>query len=222
VLAIPPKRFDRRVITFLTEPEIDALLAAPERTTWTGRRDHALLVLAVQAGLRASELTGLCCGDVHLGTGAHLTVRGKGRKERVAPLTNHTRGVLRAWLDERDGRASEPVFPTARGGRLSRDALERRLSKHLALAGQGCPTLAAKPVTMHVLRHTAAMRLLHADIDSTVIALWLGHESVDTTKIYLHADLELRQKAIARTTPPTTEPGRYRPPDTLLAFLEGL
>jgi integrase/recombinase XerD len=222
VLAIPPKRFDRCVVTFLTEPEIDALLSAPDQHTWTARRDHALLALAAQTGLRASELTGLCCGDVHLGTGAHVSAHGKGRRERITPLTNHTRTVLRAWLAERDGMPSDPLFPTAQGGRLSRDALERRLSKYLAIAGKRCPTLAAKTVSMHTLRHTAAMRLLHAGVDSTVIALWLGHQSVDTTKIYLHADLELKQKAIARTTPPDSKPGRYRPPDNLLAFLQNL
>jgi integrase/recombinase XerD len=222
VLAIPPKRFDRRVVTFLTEPEIDALLAAPDQHTWTGRRDHALLALAAQTGLRASELTGLCSSDVHLGTGAHVSVHGKGRRERITPLTNHTRTVLRAWLAERDGLPGDPVFPTAQGGRLSRDALERRLSKYLTIAGKRCQTLAAKRVSMHTLRHAAAMRLLHAGVDSTVIALWLGHQSVDTTKIYLHADLELKQRAIARTTPPSSKPGRYRPPDVLLAFLEAL
>jgi integrase/recombinase XerD len=178
--------------------------------------------LSHQNHLRASELTGLRCSDVHLGTGAHVSVHGKGRGERITPLTNHTRTVLRAWLAERDGMPSHPLFPTGQGGRLSRDALERRLSKYLAIAGKRCPTLAAKTVSMHTLRHTAAMRLLRAGVDSTVIALWLGHQSVDTTKIYLHADLELEQKAIARTTPPDSKPGRYRPPDNLLAFLQNL
>jgi integrase/recombinase XerD len=149
-------------------------------------------------------------------------MRSKGRRERITPLTNHSRTVLRAWLTERDGLPSDPVFPTAQGPSLSRDALERRLAKHLAIAGKACSTLAAKTVSMHTLRHTAAMRLLHAGVDSAVIALWLGHQSVDTTKIYLHADLELKQKAIARTTPPDSKPGRYRPPDNLLAFLQNL
>lgn len=222
VLAIPPKRFDRALVTFLTEPEIDALLASPDRSTWTGRRDHALLLLAVQTGLRASELTGLTRGDVHLGTAAHLSCHGKGRKDRITPLTRPTAAALRVWLAERRGQPAEPLFPTSRGRRLSRDAVERRLAIYQARAAGACPSLADKKITPHVLRHTAAMRLLHAGVDTTVIALWLGHEAVDTTQIYLHADLALKERALARTTPPTSTPGRYRPPDTLLAFLENL
>jgi integrase/recombinase XerD len=222
VLAIPPKRPDRALVTFLADPEIDALLAAPDRTTWTGRRDHALLVLAIQTGLRASELTGLRRRDVHLATGPHISCHGKGRKDRITPLIPTTVTVLKVWLAERAGNRDDPLFPTIRGQRLSRDGLERRLTKHIGIATQRCPTLREKNVTPHTLRHTAAMRLLHAGVDTTVIALWLGHERVDTTQIYLHADLALKERAIARTTPPDTRPGRYRPPDTLLAFLETL
>jgi len=222
VLAIPPKRFDRALVTFLDEGEVDALLDAPDRSTWTGRRDHALLVVAIQTGLRASELTGLNRGDLHLATGAHLSCRGKGRKERITPLTAVTVAVLRTWLDERGGQPDQPLFPTIRGGRLSRDGLDRRLTKYIGIAAARCPSLQQKRITPHALRHTAAMRLLHAGVDTTVIALWLGHERVDTTQIYLHADLALKERAIARTTPPDTPPGRYRPPDTLLAFLEAL
>jgi integrase/recombinase XerD len=222
VLAIPPKRFDRALVTFLDGGEIDALLDAPDRTTWTGRRDHALLLVAIQTGLRASELTGLNCGDVQLGTGAHLSCHGKGRKDRITPLIVVSVAVLRTWLRERAGRPDDPLFPTIRGGRLSRDGLERRLSKHIGIAAERSPSLLEKKITPHALRHTAAMRLLHAGVDTTVIALWLGHERVDTTQIYLHADLALKERAIARTTPPDTPPGRYRPPDTLLAFLEAL
>jgi integrase/recombinase XerD len=221
VLAIPPKRFERALVTFLDKREIDALLEAPDRTTWTGRRDHALLLVAIQTGLRAAELTGLKCGDVHLANGAHLSCRGKGRKERISPLTAVTVAVLRTWLQERAGQPEEPLFPTVRGGRLSRDGLERRLSKYIAIAAQRCPSLRDKRITPHALRHTAAMRLLQAGVDTTVIALWLGHERTDTTQIYLHADLALKERAITRTTPPDTPPG-YRPPDTLLAFLEAL
>lgn len=222
VLAIPPKRSDRTLITFLTEEEIDALLAAPDRSTWTGRRDHTLLLLAVQTGLRASELTSLSCGDVHTDAGAHISCLGKGRKQRITPLTRPTLAVLRTWLSERAGQLTDPLFPTSRDGRLSRDALERRLAKHATTAGRVCPSLTEKKITLHVLRHTTAMRLLHAGVDTSVIALWLGHERIETTQIYLHADLALKEQALARTTPPNTTPGRYRPPDPILAFLQSL
>jgi len=222
VLSIPPKRFERSLVCFLTEPEIDALLAASDRTTWTGRRDHALLLTAAQTGLRASELTGLACADVHLGAGAHVSCQGKGRKQRITPLTAQTVAVLRIWLTERAGQPADPLFPTRTGRTLSRDAIERRLTKHAASAAAACPSLAEKKITPHVLRHTAAMRLLQAGVDTSVIALWLGHEQIQTTQIYLHADLTLKEKALARTTPPGTKPGRYQPPDTILAFLQAL
>lgn len=222
VLAIPPKRFDRRLVTFLTEAELDALLAAPARTTWTGRRDHALLGLAAQTGLRASELIGLRRADVHLGAGAHVSCLGKGRKLRITPLTSGIVAVMRVWLAERAGQSEEPVFPTQTGKVLSRDALEHRLAKYVEIAARTCPSVGQKTVTMHVLRHTAAMRLLRAGIDTSVIALWLGHEQIETTQIYLHADLEIKERALAKTTPANITPGRYRPPDKLLAFLEAL
>jgi integrase/recombinase XerD len=222
VLAIPLKRADRAIVTFLDQSEIEALLDAADRSTWTGRRDHALLVLAIQTGLRASELTGLRCRDVQLTTGPHVRCTGKGRKSRITPLTPTTTAVLEVWLAERAGGPDEPAFPTARGGRLTRDALDHRITKYIEIATECCPTLHEKRVTPHTLRHTAAMRLLQAGVDTTVIALWLGHERVDTTQIYLHADLALKERAIARTTPPDTRPGRYKPPDTLLAFLQAL
>ena len=222
VLAIPPKRHDRAVVSFLDGEEIDALLAAPDTGRWIGRRDHALLVLAVQTGLRVSELTGLDCGDIHLGTGAHLRCMGKGRKERCIPLTTQTIAVLTAWLRERRGQPADPMFPTSRGRRLSRDAVALLVTKHVDVAREHCPSLGTKPVTPHVLRHSTAMRLLHAGVDTTVIALWLGHEKVDTVQLYLHADLTLKERALARTAPLDARPGRYRPPDTLLAYLEGL
>jgi site-specific recombinase XerD len=222
VLAIPPKRFDRRLVTFLTEPEVEALLAAPDRSTWTGRRDYTWLVLAVQTGQRASELIGARCADVHLGVGAHVSCLGKGRKHRITPLTAPVVAVLRTWLDERRGHAHEPIFPTRKGKTLSRDALERRLATYVTRASRTCASLHEKAVTLHVLRHTAAMRLLHAGVDTSVIALWLGHEQVETTQIYLHADLALKERALARTTPVQSSPGRYEPSDALLAFLEAL
>jgi integrase/recombinase XerD len=190
--------------------------------TWTGRRDHAIIILLAQTGLRASELTGLVCGDIHLGTGGHVTTTGKGRKQRMTPLTKETVAVLRAWLAERGSSPDEPLFPTSTGRPLSRKALARRIAKHVACAAERCPSLTAKTITPHVLRHTAAMRLLHAGVDTTVIALWLGHEQVETTQMYLHADLALKERALARTKPLDSKPGRYRPSDALLRFLDGL
>jgi site-specific recombinase XerD len=222
VLAIPPKRYDKALVTYLTEPELAALLAAPDRSTWAGRRDHALILLAAQTGLRVSELTGLTTSDVHLGAGAHVSCHGKGRKDRITPLTTGTIAVLRTWMAERGGQPGQPLFPARTGDRLSRDAIERRLTRHTATAAATCPSLKTKNVTAHTLRHTTAMRLLHAGTDTSVIALWLGHEQTDTTQIYLHADLAIKEKALARTTPPDTRPGRYKPPDQLLAFLEAL
>jgi integrase/recombinase XerD len=223
VLAIPTKRCERKLVSWLTEPEVDALLAAPERATWTGRRDHALLLLAIQTGLRISELTGLTIADVNLGAGAHVHCLGKGRKERATPLTPLTVRVLRVWLAERRGAPSDPLFPTNTGTRLSHDAIEHRLARHVATARVTCGSLRSKRVGMHTLRHSAAMRLLESGTDVTVIALWLGHEQPSTTAhIYLHADMTQKERAIARVTPPGTTPGRYRPPDTLLAFLDTL
>jgi integrase/recombinase XerD len=222
VLAIPSKRHQQTLVCFLTAPEVDALLAAPDRTSWYGRRDHTLLALTVQTGLRVSELTSLSRADLHLGTGAYVRCLGKGRKQRVTPLTSQTVAVLTQWLRERAGNPIDPLFPSRRGRPLSTDAITWLLTKHVAAAAAHCPSLTSKNVTPHVLRHTAAMRLLQAGVDTSVIALWLGHESVQTTQIYLHADLALKELALARTAPPNTAPGRYRPPDRLLAFLEAL
>jgi integrase/recombinase XerD len=222
VLAIPPQRFDKALITYLTEEEITALLTAPDQGTWTGRRDHALLMLACQTGLRATELTNLTVGDVHLGTGAHISCLGKGRKQRITPLTAATAAVLGGWLTARGGLPSDPLFVTRRGTSLSRDALERRIAKYAALAALSCPPLREKKVSPHVLRHSAAMRLLNAGVDTTVIALWMGHENIATTQVYIHADLALKERAIARTAPQDTPPGRYQPPDAVLAFLDSL
>jgi integrase/recombinase XerD len=222
VLAMPPKRYDRKLVSFLSETEVAALVDAPGTTTWTGRRDRALLLVAAQTGLRISELIGLTCGDVALGHGAHVSCHGKGRKDRVTPLTSVTVKVLRAWTAERAGAATDPLFPTRTGSALSRDAIEHRIALHTATATAACPSLRSNQVSAHVLRHSAAMRLLEAGVDTTVIALWLGHEQVDTTAIYLHADLTIKERALARTTPTGVKPGRYRPPDSLLAFLEAL
>ena len=222
VIAVPTKRFDRAIVTYLTPDEVDALLAAPDRDRWIGRRDHALLTVAIQTGLRVTELTTLRCQDAYLGTGPHVQVTGKGRKQRATPLTSQTVAVLRQWLKERAGQPEEPLFPTSRGRQLSRDAIALLIHNHAATASHACPTLKTKKVSPHTLRHAAAMNLLHAGVDSTVIALWLGHESVEATQIYLHADMAIKERALARTTPPDSAPGRYRPPDRLLAFLEAL
>jgi site-specific recombinase XerD len=222
VLAIPSKRHDSKDIDYLQPVEVDALLAAPDRHTWLGRRDHALLVLVIQTGLRVSEVTGLNCGNLELGSGAHVKCHGKGRKERATPLTTQTVAVLRVWSKERAGGPTDPLFPTSRGRSLSSDAVQWLVAKYAKIATHDCPSIATKAVSPHVLRHTCAMNFLHAGVDIAVIALWLGHESTQTTQIYLHADMGLKEQALARTTPPNTEPGRYRPPDHLLAFLEGL
>jgi integrase/recombinase XerD len=222
VLAIPAKRADKALVTWLTEEEVTALLAAPDRATRAGRRDHAMLHLAVITGLRVSELTALTRSDLHLGAGPHVTCHGKGRKQRATPITATAVTNLREWLRELPGQPAQPLFPGRSGSPLSRDAVERRLSLHAATATARCPSLAGKKISPHVLRHTAAMRLLHAGVEVSVIALWLGHEQTETAGIYLHADLALKEKALARTTPPGTSPGRYRPPDPLLAFLENL
>ena len=222
VLAIPPARFQKSTVSYLTPGEAEALLAAPDRARWAGRRDHALLALAVQTGLRVSELTTLTRSDVHLGPGPHVRCTGKGRKERCTPLTTQVARTLRAWLAERGGGPDSPVFPTSRGQPLSRDAVELLVSRHAKTAQVTCSTLRSKTVSPHVLRHTAAMALLHAGTDITVIALWLGHERAETAQIYIHADQTIKQRALDRTTPPGIRPGRYRPPDKLLAFLEQL
>lgn len=222
VLAIPAKRFARKLVGFLSRTEVDALLAAPDQRAWSGRRDHALLLLAVQTGLRLSELIGLRHDDVHLGTGAHVRVIGKGRKERCTPLSKDTRAVLAAWMLEPQRAADQPLFPNARGGRLSAHGVHYLLHKHVAAATINCSSLKNKRVSPHVLRHTTAMDLLQDGIDPSMIALWLGHESIETTQIYLDANLALKQQVLDKTVPPKGKPGRYRPDDRLLAFLKSL
>jgi integrase/recombinase XerD len=222
VLAMPSKRHVRRPIEFLTEDEIEALLAAPDQATWTGRRDRALLLLAVQTGLRAAELLGLRCQDIALGRGAHVRCLGKGRKLRCTPLRADTVTVLRSWLRERQGEPADPAFPSVRGTALSHDALQYLLAGHLTTAQRQCPSLTRKRVTPHVLRHTAAMTLLQHGADRSTIALFLGHESIETTSIYVHADPKLKEEALAKTVPTHLRSRRYRPTDRLLAFLEGL
>lgn len=222
VLAIPAKRFDKAIVGFLTAAEIDALVDAPDLSRWEGRRDRALLLLDTQTGLRVSELTGLTCSDVCLGTGAHVRCEGKGRKQRAVPLTADTEAVLANWLVERNGLRDEPLFPTRTGRRLSSDAVERLVRKHATTAAVAQPSITTKTITPHTLRHSAAMALLHAGVDTAVIALWLGHADIRSTHVYLHADMTIKQRALDLTTPTTAKPGRYKPPDSLLAFLESL
>ncbi len=222
VLAIPAKRTDRGPISYLTRPEIDALLAAPDRTTRLGRRDHALLALTVQTGLRVSEVCGLQRLSITLGTGAHVTCTGKGRKQRATPLTPDTATIIGEWLTGTTGSPSGPLFPGPAGRPLTRDAIRRAVDRHVTTAARSCPTLATKRVSPHVLRHSAAMELLDAGVDAAVIALWLGHESIRTTDIYLHADMGIKERALARLAPTPHAAARYRPPDTLIAFLEAL
>jgi site-specific recombinase XerD len=222
VLSIPQKRFDRTIVSFLTKAEVEAILAVPTRDTWIGRRDHALLSLAVQTGLRVAELTGLRRRDLVLTTGPHVRCHGKGRKQRSTPLTAQSASALREWLRANDTHPDSPLFPTRAGTRLSTDAVEWLLRKYVTAAVGDCPSLATRTVTPHVLRHTAAMFLREAGVDISTIALWLGHESIASTQIYLHADLAVKQRALERTTPPGVAATRYRPPDTLLAFLDAL
>ena len=222
ILAMPPKRHEKRAIDYLLRAEIEALIAAPDLSSWHGRRDRALLALALQTGLRVSELIGLSRGDIVLGAGAHVRCMGKGRKERATPIRKDSVKMLRDWLTERGGAETDPVFVRNRNQRLSRDAVEKIVRRHVQAASVRCPSLKKKRVTPHVLRHSAAMQLLQNGVDRTVIALWLGHESVETTQMYIHADIQLKEKAMARTRPIKAPPGRYQPGDKLLAFLEAL
>jgi site-specific recombinase XerD len=222
VLAIPQKRYDKAAASFLEPAEVEALLNAPDLARWEGRRDRALIAVAAQTGLRLSELTGLRCGDAMLSAGASVRCTGKGRKQRAVPLTAATAAIVRVWLQERGGLGDDPLFPTRTGRRLSDDAVEARIAIYKKAAAQRCPSLAAKKLTPHTLRHTAAMALLREGVDTAVIALWLGHADIRSTDAYLHADMSIKERALARLTPPSAKPGRYRPPDHLLAFLENL
>ena len=222
VLAIPNKRHSRSLVDFLTQPEIRALLAAPDQKTWLGRRDHALLLTLIQTGLRLSEATSLRQSNISLGSGAHVRCYGKGRKERCTPLAKPTVRVLAAWVKEQGKDGSKILFPSQRRGPLSSDSVQYLVKRYAAVARKTCISLSRKLISPHVLRHTAAMELLQGGVDRAIIALWLGHESVETTQIYLDADLALKQKALAKTTPINGKRGSYRPDDKLLSFLKSL
>lgn len=222
ILAMPGKRYVRRTVDFINRTEMEALLSTPDQSTWIGRRDRAILLLALQTGLRVSELINLRCRDIALGTGAHISCEGKGRKQRCTPLRRDTVKTIGAWLKERAATDDDPVFTTIRGDRLSRDAVEHIVQKYALAASKACASLIGKKVSPHVLRHSTAMELLQSGVDQSVIALWLGHESVETTQIYMHADMRLKEKALARVNPTKSRPARYRPDDALLSFLESL
>jgi len=222
VLSIPNKRHERSTVEFLTEQETAAIIAAPDPATWIGRRDRTLLLVAVQSGLRNTELRSLRRRDVALGVGSHLRCSGKGRKTRSTPLRRDVAIALEAWLVEQAAGPDASVFPSSRGGILSSDALQRLVARHAAAASTTCSSLAGRTITPHTLRHTAAMDLLRRGVDLTVIALWLGHESIETTQIYLHADMRLKERALAHADPLGAEPTRFRPSDSLLAFLKSL
>ncbi len=222
VLAIPYKRLTRRLVSYLTRLEVEAILGSVDKSSWVGRRNHAMLLLAVQTGLRLSEITALQQKDVVLGHGAHVRCEGKGRKERCTPLAKPTVAVLKAWINEQRCDESHFLFPSSNGGRLSADAVQHALATNVAAARHKCPSLGKKRVTPHVLRHTAAMELLQAGVDRALIAIWLGHESVDTTQVYFDADLQLKKSVLDKITPIQNRPGRYRPDDKLLSYLKGL
>jgi integrase/recombinase XerD len=222
VLAIPTKRSSKRLVEFLNEQETAALLATPDLSTWIGRRDHTLLLVAAQTGLRNSELRGLRGRDVELGVGAYLRCTGKGRKTRCTPLRADVVAALRHWLAEQTPRADDPVFPSLRGGVLSADALQRLVNRHVQAASTTCVSLRGRTITPHTLRHSAAMALLQHGVDLAVIALWLGHESIETTQQYLHADMQLKERALGYSDPAQSPPSRFQPEDSLLAFLKAL
>jgi site-specific recombinase XerD len=222
ILAIPTKRHERKPVDFLTDEETTALVAAPDRNTWIGRRDHTLLLVATESGLRSAELRSLRRRDVGLGTGAHVRCFGKGRKTRCTPLRREVTAAVESWLTECGSGPDEPVFPSSRGGFLSADALQRLVARHVATASAKCSSLAGHSITPHTLRHTTAMALLRRGVDQTVIALWLGHESTETTQVYLHADMRLKERALGHSAPRGAPPSRFKPPDPLLVFLQSL
>lgn len=222
IRSIPQKRHQKKTIEFLNREEIEALVAAPDTSTWLGRRDRAMLIVFVQTGLRVSELTSLRRDSIVLGPSAHLRCEGKGRKHRCIPLRRDTLEAINSWIDEQQPHPTAPLFPSSRGGRLSTDAAERLVERHARSAVAGCSSIAEKRVTPHVLRHSAAMALRERGVDLSVIALWLGHESIETTQMYLHADIRMKERALARTDPLAAQSGRFKPSDDLMAFLESL
>src|SRR5580704_5277581 len=222
VLAIPMKRFDRRVLGFLSRDEITAIIAAPDCTTWAGRRDHAMLATFYNTGARVSEIADACVSDLSIDRRRCLRVHGKGRKERVVPLWPSTCRILLSWLRETKANSDAPIFPARGGGRISRSGIEDRLASAVATAISSHPSLRARRISPHTLRHTTAMHLLQSGVDVTVIALWLGHESPATTHMYIGADIAMKKRALDRLVEPRARTKRLAPSDALLAFLDGL
>ena len=222
ILAIPAKRADHCLVGYLTREEMQAVLAAPDRTKWMGRRDHALLLTFYNTGARLSEVTGLKRGDVRFGTRTFVHLHGKGRKEREVPLWANTARILKKWFEEDPPVPGDVVFPSNRGGPLSADSVSHILHLAVRTASARSPSLAKKRITPHVIRHTTAMHLLQSGVDISVIALWLGHESIETTHIYVEADLATKERALDRLAPAGGNPRRFKPSDPLLNFLSAL
>jgi len=222
ILSIPHKKHDYPVVQYLTSSEIDALLATPDRTTWLGRRDYALILLAIRTGLRVSEIINLHWHDITLGPVSHVHCVGKGRKERVTPITKNTAAILKLWLDENKSQNESLVFTSARKGKLSIDGFSYILRKYINLASDSCVTLKRKRISPHSLRHTAAMQLLEAGVDTMIIAIWLGHESIESTQVYIKADLKMKENALSKTKDPKIKSLRYKPTDSLMKFLKSL
>jgi len=222
ITAIPVKKQTKPDMTFLTSKETQVFLTAIDTTTWTGRRDHTMFTLAAQTGLRLSELTSLTIESIHLGAAPYVGCTGKGRKQRTTPLTKHVATIMKTYLNERRHQPGTALFPNPHGDALSSAAVQQRLKHHIAMVPVLNTGLASKNVTVHTLRHTAAMRFLEAGIDCAVIALWLGHEQISTTSIYLHADLNIKRAALEKTCQPETSPNNYQPTDDLLAWLQSL
>jgi len=223
VLAIPRKRTDKRLVGYLTREEIDAVLAAPDQSKWIGRRDYALLLTMYNSGARLSEMICMQRGQVKFDSTTSLHLHGKGRKERVVPLWAKTGRILRSWFRELEIKATEVAFPSVRGTPLSSDGLNYILQQAVRRAAEvSCPSLLTKRVTPHLIRHTCAMHLLQAGVDMAVIALWLGHESIETKHIYVEADLAIKKRALERIAPANSSVRRFKADDALLAFLASL
>jgi site-specific recombinase XerD len=222
VLAIPMKRFDKSLVGFLSRDEINAILSAPNPQTWSGQRDQAMFETLYNTGARVSEIIGLCVKDLNLHRAACVHIHGKGRKERAVPLWRSTTRTLRSWLTRIVTTPESPVFPNRTGKPMSRSGVEDRLRVAVREAAMRCSSLKNRNVTPHVIRHTTAMHMLQSDVDITLIALWLGHETIATTHLYIEADLAMKERALKKLQEPETKGTRYRPQKGLLAFLENL
>ena len=222
ILAIPAKQFDRILIHPLSRDEIFALLDAPDCATWTGRRDCALLTMLYNTGARVSEIAQIHRGDLQLVSAGRVLLHGKGRKERVLPLWKQTVRLLKHWITEITSDPLAPLFPNRHGMPMTRSGIETRLKAAVRIATANCPSLQTRRVSPHVIRHTTAMHLLQSGVDLTVISLWLGHESPETTHQYVEANLAMKEKALASLQEPKLTASRYRPPQDILAFLDSL